>query len=573
MKRFFRIIVPMILLIAVLLSLCWYFLVYDQAFTKELLLRQARYYESNNKHKAAAWFYDIAYYQSSQDDDVAIELADQYRKAGNYTKAEYTLAQAISQNPSAALYTALSDVYVAQDKLMDAVNMLDTVNNTEIRAQLEAARPAAPVLTPESGFFTQYIDVSAEHTGGTLYLTTDGEYPSILEDLFTGPVSLPLGETPVMALVVGKNGLVSPLTVGGYTVGGVIEPVTFTDAAVDASVRTILEYDENDVIYTSDLWQITSFTLPSDAKTCEDLVKFTHLAVLSGSNLTFDLTPLALLTTLQELNLYNCNLNTEELSAIGTLTGLQRLTLSDCGLSTVSSLEKLTGLTYLDLNENSVRNISPLSRMRSLAQLHMRGNALVSLDALADLTQLEVLDISYNSVLSLAPLAACSALKELNAENNRISTTSQLGSFFGLTSLNLKHNELEDVASLSAYTKLEVLNLADNKLTDISSLSPLTALRQLDFSNNQVEALPAFDPSCDLVTINGSHNLITDLQSLSGLPRLNTVSMDYNPELESLKPLDRCHVLIKVNAYGTKVTEVSFLTAKSIIVNFDPTQK
>ena len=573
MKRFFRIIVPMILLIAVLLSLCWYFLVYDQAFTKELLLRQARYYESNNKHKAAAWFYDIAYYQSSQDDDVAIELADQYRKAGNYTKAEYTLAQAISQNPSAALYTALSNVYVAQDKLMDAVNMLDTVNNTEIRAQLEAARPAAPVLTPESGFFTQYIDVSAEHTGGTLYLTTDGEYPSILEDLFTGPVSLPLGETPVMALVVGKNGLVSPLTVGGYTVGGVIEPVTFTDAAVDASVRTILEYDENDVIYTSDLWQITSFTLPSDAKTCEDLVKFTHLAVLSGSDLTFDLTPLALLTTLQELNLYNCNLNTEELSAIGSLTGLQRLTLSNCGLSTVSPLEKLTGRTDLDLNENSVRNISPLSRMRSLAQLHMRGNALVSLDALADLTQLEVLDISYNSVLSLAPLAACSALKELNAENNRISTTSELGSFFGLTSLNLKHNELEDVASLSAYTKLEVLNLADNKLTDISSLSPLTALRQLDFSNNQVEALPAFDPSCDLVTINGSHNLITDLQSLSGLPRLNTVSMDYNPELESLKPLDRCHVLIKVNAYGTKVTEVSFLTAKSIIVNFDPTQK
>ena len=82
MKRFFRIMVPLILLIAVLLSLCWYFLVYDQAFTKELLLRQARYYESNNKHKYATWLYDLAYYQSSQDDDVAIELADQYRKAG-----------------------------------------------------------------------------------------------------------------------------------------------------------------------------------------------------------------------------------------------------------------------------------------------------------------------------------------------------------------------------------------------------------------------------------------------------------------------------------------------------------
>ena len=41
--------------------------------------------------------------------------------------------------------------------------------------------------------------------------------------------------------------------------------------------------------------------------------------------------------------------------------------------------------------------------------------------------------------------------------------------------------------------------------------------------------------------------------------------------MEDLLPLDSCPVLVRVNAFGTKVTEVSFLTAKSIIVNFDPT--
>ena len=117
----------------------------------------------------------------------------------------------------------------------------------------------------------------------------------------------------------------------------------------------------------------------------------------------------------------------------------------------------------------------------------------------------------------------------------------------------------------------EMLNVTNNAITDISMLDKMFLLHTLNFSNNQVAALPAFDPSCQLVSINGAYNLIPALDSLTGLPRLNTVNMDYNPELESLEPLDSCPVLIKVNAYGTKVTEVKFLTDKSVVVNFDPT--
>jgi len=68
-----------------------------------------------------------------------------------------------------------------------------------------------------------------------------------------------------------------------------------------------------------------------------------------------------------------------------------------------------------------------------------------------------------------------------------------------------------------------------------------------------------------------SHNLLLNVDALADLPWLNTVNVDYNEAVENLLPLDTCPVLIRVNAYGTKVTEVSFLTAKSIIVNFDPT--
>ena len=46
--------------------------------------------------------------------------------------------------------------------------------------------------------------------------------------------------------------------------------------------------------------------------------------------------------------------------------------------------------------------------------------------------------------------------------------------------------------------------------------------------------------------------------------------MDFNEKLASLEPLDSCPRLVKVNAYGTKVSEVRFLTDKSIIVNYNP---
>ena len=124
MKKVLRVILPIVLVITILACAAWYFLVYDQAFTKELLLSQARKFESAGHYQISAFIYDIAYYQSNEEDSVAIELAQQYLDMGNHTKAEYTLTNAILSNPSAELYAALSKVFVQQDKLLDAVNLL-----------------------------------------------------------------------------------------------------------------------------------------------------------------------------------------------------------------------------------------------------------------------------------------------------------------------------------------------------------------------------------------------------------------------------------------------------------------
>lgn len=573
MNRAFRIIVPLILGIALLACTAWYFLDYDQTFTKELLLQQARNFEDAGHHKVSAFLYDLAYRQSSQEDAVAIELAQQYLELGNYTKAEYTLSQAIAVNPSAELYIALCDVYVQQDKLLDAVNMLDTVGDLGIWTELNKLRPEAPALDPAPGFYSTYLTLNVKEAPGTLYLSADGDYPSVEKDLYDKPITLSSGETVIYALRIGASGLVSPLTICGYTVGGVIEEVSFTDKAMEAAIREAIEAEEDRVLFTDELWSVVDFTIPAEAMSYEDLKYLPYLKNLyipSGSE--GDLLVLAALTRLECLSIEGRKLTSEDLTAIAAHNTLRSLALPSCSISSVSELAPLTGLEILDLSGNTLRNLAPLSGMTALKELYLGNNAVTSLDALSTLTSLEVLDVSYNTVSTLSPIFGLKGtLRELYAGNNQLGNILGISDLTKLTNLDLSYNNLSDVKMLTALTELYQLNLSNNAIPTISGLETMSKLRLLDVSYNQITELPAFAPDCELVSIDFSHNLVVLLDPLSGLPWLNTVNADYNPDVEDLLPLDTCPVLVKVNVYGTKVTEVAFLTAKSIIVNFDPT--
>ena len=133
MKKIVKILVPIILAVAILLCTAWYLFIYDRAFTRDMLLTFARQSERNGSHTIAAWFYNQAYSQSSNSEAVAIELAEQYKAIGNFTKAEYTLSNAITDGASVDLYIALSKTYVQQDKILDAVSMLSKITNDEAK--------------------------------------------------------------------------------------------------------------------------------------------------------------------------------------------------------------------------------------------------------------------------------------------------------------------------------------------------------------------------------------------------------------------------------------------------------
>ena len=82
MKRVIRILIPFLLAITIVLCMLWYLFVYDRAFTRDLLLSCARYFEDQGDHAVASWFYDKAYIQATDSDAVAIELAKKEENKG-----------------------------------------------------------------------------------------------------------------------------------------------------------------------------------------------------------------------------------------------------------------------------------------------------------------------------------------------------------------------------------------------------------------------------------------------------------------------------------------------------------
>lgn len=570
MKHNLKRILPILLAIIVICSMVWYLFIYDRDFTRDMLIGSARYFEEHGNHAFASWFYDQAYSHSGGNDDVAIELADRYLATGDYTKAEQTLRRAIKDGGSVELYIALSKTYVMQDKPKDAVSLLDNVTNEQIKAQLDTMRPAAPTASAESGYYRQYISVTVECESGTLYMTSDGSYPSVAAPAADGTVTLPGGESTVLALAIGSNGLVSPLAHFGYVVKDVIEEITLSDSSVDALIREQLQISADKALFTDNLWAITTLNFPKDAKTSEDLALLTGLTKLSVENSTVDSwSSIASLSELTELTMKGCMISAQDLLAIAALPKLEKLTLSGCNLSGIQNLAEAKHLKQLDLSNNTVRDISVLSSMTELSQLNLNHNALEDLNALSTLENLSVLDVSYNSLASIAPLSSCKALTELNIRNNVIPALTGAESLKSLAKLDASYNALADVSPISSCTALKELDISNNKLTDIAALSSLKDLQYLNFARNQVTALPDLGKTCALVTIDGSYNSISSVSTLAGYENLNNVVMEYN-RISSVDALAACYKLISVNVYGNPVSDVSALEEMDVVVNFTP---
>ena len=571
MKKAAKLLIPLMLGLLIIASIVWYLFIYDRAFTRDALLNQARYQDINGNSRLSSWFYDAAYNFSGHDENVAIELANQYKHDGNYTKAEVTLTEAIQNAPTIELYTALSRAYVEQDKLLDAVKLLDTIPHPEIKAQLDVLRPAAPAPDYPAGYYSEYIHVRLDSKAKYIFYTADGSYPSIDGLLHQDGFTLSSGQTTITAIAVGEDGLVSPLAVLDYTVTGVIEEVTFTDAAVEAAIRELIGAEPDEQILTNQLWEITKFTAPENAKTFGDLVYLPNLTSLEISGLKIDsLSFLSSLLKLDSLNLSGSLFSVEELPFVATLPALNQLSLANCNLSTIDPLENAWNLTELDLSHNTIRNLDVLKTIPHLKKLNLQHNAVNSLEVIGSLDELEVLNVAFNAISTLEPLKECVNLTELVADNNHILDLGGVKKLSKLQLLSVDYNQITEVTDLIDNQALKNVSVASNNITEIWTLGELVNLEILDFSGNHVEELPEWSEDSPLQTIDGSYNMLSNIDSLGKLQALTHVYMDYNL-ITNIDELESCFCLVQVNVFGNAIPDVSKLRERDIIVNYDPT--
>ena len=555
MKHALKIAVPLILIIALLMAAGLFFFFFRTDLTASLLMDRAQKYAQEQRYDRAIQFYTAAARLQPDSDKTDLGLYEAYLAEGNYTKAEYTLVSAIQKHPeNPEFYIQLSRVYAMQDKLLDAQQMLDRITNPAVREAISALRPAAPVIEPAGGFYSEYIEVSVSSEEGTVCCvlnTQDSEeYPSA-EDVCEGPITLPGGVSKITAVVLGDNYLVSPAVTEGYTIGSVVEEIQLSVPAVETLLREMLEKAPGEPIMSDELWSITSLDLPAGITDLTDLALLTGLEHLSVHEISApDLSPLAGLENLKELDLSGCTLSSGALERIGTLDSLETLVMQRCAVSAVNALVGLSGLKKLDLAYNSVSDLTALSALTELQELNLTNNPLSGITHLNSCIRLQALSISGCGVSRIGALAENTSLVRLEAADNFIS----------------------DLSVLSGCSSLQYLDVRNNAVSDISVLALLPSLEFFYADNNQITQIPDFDETVSpLVRFEIPDNGVSDVGGLWGLQKLNFFNADYN-HITDLSPLGDCPWLIQIDVWDNPLDQelIPALRETGVIVNYNP---
>lgn len=515
--------------------------------------------------KAEFW-YQTAISRDPQNEEARLSFARFYEDQENYSQAEATLSQAIQDRPgSVTFYEALSALYVRQDKLLDAANLLDQVPDASAKAVLDDMRPTTPIPSTEPGTFGVVVDLSFSFDGDC-YLSTSGTAPSMASDKRDSVTLSEEGTYEVMAIAVNSDGLVSSFFKGTYVLENLVFPIQFADPAVETIARILLDKPQGEIL-SSDTRLLTSFRDADDqgnrlvSEPIQSLSDFHYFPNLTELSLTsgekgLDLSVLPELTSLTHLTLSSCQIDSTALKELSGMLGLQYLDLDHNQVSTLGALQDLKNLQTLHLSYNNIADPSPLAPLTQLTELTLDQNAVGSLQGLDSLGKLTTLSLSTNMLTDLTGAAGMGSLKTLDVSHNQLTSLAPLANHPLLEDLDCSGNQLTNLDDIKGCLTLKRLSASSNSLTDLLSLSALTALETLEADGNQLKVLNGLSDLKNLTTLSVNKNQLTSVSPLSGLTALVTLRIEYN-EVASLSPLSSCTNLKSVYAFENPLTDTA----------------
>ena len=450
-------------------------------------------------------------------------------------------------------------------------------------------------------------DSDLVQVGQSIYVA--GNPQGLTGTFSTGIVSAirPEGNSLVSGKVIQITAPISPGSSGGpvlnnvgevvgISVGQVVNGQNLNFAVPVNYLKALIETTTEVPVYIPDpnlraaIEKAISKTLGGEI-TARDMEALTSLSA-RNSNVT-DLTGLEFATNLTFLNfggskIGNTWVNSNTITDISPLAGLTKLTelhLYDNAITDISPLAGLTKLTTLYLLGNTITDISPLAGLTKLTKLYLYDNAITDISPLTELTNLTVLDLWNNAITDISPLLENTGLGKgdtLNVGENPLNNESiyavitlrdrgikglprpsdmtvsipdpnlrfaiekatdkgpgdiitvydmswvsnyRLG---GLRNDAIGGLGISDLTGLEFATRLTELYLFSNTISDISSLAKLTKLRVLNLRDNAVSDISPFAGLTHLDTLNLSNNRISDISPLVGLTHLQELYLQGN---------------------------------------------
>ena len=238
---------------------------------------------------------------------------------------------------------------------------------------------------------------------------------------------------------------------------------------------------------------------------------------------------------------------------------LRRLEAEDAGISSLEGLQFATDLWDLDLNGNQISDLGPLSGLATLKELSMGRNRIEDLGPLSGLAALELLFLTDNRVKDLGPLSGLTGLTQLYVVANPITDLTPLSGLVNLWRLDLGYMDAPDLRPLSGLTDMYYLDVSRMGISDLTPLRNMHRLRNLSIDFNRIASLEPLRNLAGLGDLRAAFNDITDLSPLPDIPQLTTVAV-FGNDIVDLSPLSEMPQLIHLGISSNQVEDVSPLS-------------
>lgn len=247
---------------------------------------------------------------------------------------------------------------------------------------------------------------------------------------------------------------------------------------------------------------------------------------------------------------------------VATIT---QLNLTYDGITDLTGLEFATNLQALDLTGNTIADITPLQNLHNLTNLSLRMNKAkimpdLSLLAGTPVKSLNLVADDYGTQPDkMAGLAQLTSLEELEMQNNDLTTVPPVTGLPKLRYLGLAGNKLTSVQALAGMRQLTELKVGSNQLTDYTPIASLTNLTTLSIGNNRSNDISMLRSLVNLEEATFSQMGLTNnaVQIFSYMPKLVTLSIDFNDQISDLTPLAGLRQLQSLNFSKDRVADLT----------------